>query len=180
MTEYPEPDPTVGLKNDTYVVGDSLTYFAKSKLQALRPNWDIDGMRGREIDRLNPLLERYINDFGQPRQVVIALGTNEGEGGFTKDVYERAVAKLLDSTRVVFVTTYRDAKIFGEARAEQQRLASEWMDEIARGRQYTAIAPWRRRVVANPELVWDGVHATEHGEQVWADIVHDAMFRAYD
>lgn len=162
------------LVRDTYVVGDSLTYFGAAQLQNLRPKWTIDGMRGREIDRLNPLIARYIEEYGQPRQVVIALGTNEGDG-FTKDVYEDAVAKLLDSTRVVFVTLYRDPKIFGDERADMMYHASEWMNEIANTRPHTAVASWRRRVINHPHLLKDGVHATEHGEYVWATLVDAAM-----
>ena len=164
------------LVNDTYVVGDSLTYFGGPHLQALRPKWNIDGQRGRYVNRLNPLLDAYIATYGQPRQVVIALGTNEVDG-WTKAGYEEAVSKLLSTTRIVFVTTYRDPNVFGVDRANTQGLYSSWMTEIQNARPNTAIAPWRQRVINNPGLLEDGVHATPHGQTVWADLVDAAMAR---
>jgi hypothetical protein len=164
------------LVNDTYVVGDSLTYFGAPHLQILRPRWTIDGQRGRYVNRLNPLLDTYIATYGQPRQVVIALGTNEVEA-FLKANYEAAVNKLLTETLVVLVTCYRDPAVFGIDRAATMERYSVWMNEIAAVRPNTAISPWRTRVINNPELLHDGVHATAKGEQVWAEMVDAAMTR---
>lgn len=160
---------------ETYMVGDSLTYHGADELQARRPPWTIDGERGRRIDMLNPLLDEYIQNVGYPKQLVIALGTNEGPDFFTKDVYETAVSKVPDSTRIVFVTMYRDPEVFGQERADFLQQASKWMKEIAETRPNTAIADWRRKINHYPQLLRDGVHANDRGERKWAELIDDAM-----
>jgi lysophospholipase L1-like esterase len=153
----------------TQMFGDSLTWAGRDNLRQTHPHWGINGVRGREVEMLPGLVDTHLAKHGAPRTLVIALGTNED--GASKALYQDVVDSLPATTVVVFVTTYRSAKVFGAERADTMRRVSRWMNQIARSREHTCIAPWRNRVKRHPHLLADGVHATRKGERVWARMV---------
>lgn len=159
----------------TQVFGDSLTYFGLPWLATDRPAWAIDGVRGREAKYLPGLMEEYKLTYGSyPQRLVIALGTNEI--GATREMYEGEIAKM-GSRPVVLVTCYRDPDVFGQERADKMAEISGWFVDIKNNRPNTALAPWRSKVLNNPDLLYDGVHATTAGEQAWSNCVQEAMDR---
>ena len=164
-----EPAPPVA------VFGDSLTYHGSRPLAESRPRWHVDAVRGRQARAYPRLIQAYTETHGPPRGLVLALGTNEV--GATRELYGRALADLPARTPVVLVTTYRDPAVYGISRARTMARISRWMREAARSRPHTCIAAWRGRVIREPGLLHDGVHATARGEDVWARLVASAMDR---
>jgi hypothetical protein len=163
----------------TLVIGDSLTWRGADKLAALHPDWTIDGVRGRSIWSLQPVLRDHIAAEGMPSTLVIALGTNDGDGTWTRADFYRVLTYVAPSTRVVFVTTYRDPVIYGAAETQRTGRVSSWMRAIAVDRPATSVAYWRGEVIADPSLLIDGVHETDPvGEDVWAGTVSAAWGRA--
>jgi hypothetical protein len=163
----------------TLVIGDSLTERGADKLAALHPDWTIDGVGGRSIWSLQPVLRNHIAAEGMPSTLVIALGTNDGAGTWTKADFYRVLTFVAPTTRVVFVTTYRDPVIYGEAETLRTGRVSTWMRAIAADRPHTSVAYWRGEVIADPTLLVDGVHETDPvGEDVWAATVSAGWDRA--
>lgn len=158
-----------------YVVGDSITGGATSRLQALRPTWDIDGWRGRRVATLPTHLERILEENPSPDAVVIALGTNASPG-WTKDSYADAIRMLPTGTSVRLVTTYRNPKLWGTDRPWYQQAwiqadYSRWMNELAETMHNVSVIRWRLTVKRRRGLLHDGVHPNAHGKDVWAALV---------
>lgn len=152
------------------VFGDSITFEGASALQALRPAWSINGVRGRQARVYHRLARNYRAVHGRPpRRLVIALGTNEV--GATRRLYRDAVAELPRHATVVLVSTYRDPAVFGEDRAKTMAVITRWMKRVASTRARTCVAPWRAAVMRDPSLLRDGVHASAQGVEVWAGLV---------
>lgn len=154
------------------VIGDSLTARSRDKLRKLDPTWTIDAVRGRHVRKLDDVLAAHLAEAAPPDVLVIALGTNESHG-WTEDDYVRVTQMVPETTLIVFVSTYRDSTLWGEARADIQGVYSAWMRHIARTRPLTTSVNWRRRVTHRPNLLVDGTHPTDpRGELVWSRMVN--------
>ena len=167
-----------GSRPRVYVVGDSITAGATSGLQALRPNWDIDGEPGRRVATLPSHLRRILDETPSPACVVIALGTNASPE-WSKDSYADAIRMLPAATEVRLVTTYRSPKRWGTERPWYQQAwiqahYSRWMNELAEEMPNVSVVRWRLRVKRQPRLLQDGVHPTARGKDVWANMIAQA------
>jgi hypothetical protein len=173
------PPADAARSTQTLVIGDSLTYRATDQLAALHPDWMIDGVPGRGLTALIPVLKKHLAADGAPETLVIALGTNSLPGN-NGDVYADAVALVPASTRVVFVTLYRDPVIYGAETADRMRALSHVMSEVAADRPGSVVAWWRSLVVQHPELLVDGVHQTDpDGYAAWVAQVDSAWTRVH-
>lgn len=157
------------------LIGDSTSWRAEDKILAMHPDWKIDGVQGRNVTELVPRIRAHLAVEGvAPRTLVIALGTN-GDPGWTKADYVYATELVPASTRIVFVTPFRDAAVYGQASYERMRQYAYWMRTIADDRPRTAVSRWRQYAEAHPERLVDGVHEDDPlGEQAWADCLDAA------
>ncbi|MBD8871077.1 SGNH/GDSL hydrolase family protein [Nocardioides donggukensis] len=159
----------------TVVLGDSLSYWGGGELRARVPGVEVRGKRGRPVTELPGMIEDYLATEGAPSRLVIALGTNN-RAGWSKQDYVDAVSLVPARTEVVFMSVHRTPEVFGEERTRTMKRYSRWMRRIAEARPRTQVVPWRRKVIRNPDLLRDGVHATyERGEDVWARMLARAL-----
>lgn len=158
-----------------YMVGDSMTARSAKQIRVLRPDWDVDGVGGRQAARLVPLVRDHVNRAAGPSsEVVIALGSNEM--GASAATYRRAVDLLPASTTVVLVTVYRDPRVFGQDRDDRLARISRWMRVLAERRSNVCVADWRAAALRFGDLVIsDGVHPNALGKRVFAALVVAAM-----
>lgn len=155
----------------TLMIGDSITRQGREELQALRPDWIIDGVDERNVDRLMPRLRRWIEVKGRkPAQLVVALGTNTSTTWEGEDY--RRVRRLLPRARIEFVTPYRSTSTWGLRRTGEY---ADWMRRIARNNAGVCVAEWRRLAESDPTLLRDGVHPTAAARPTWADLVSSRM-----
>ncbi|MDP3892542.1 SGNH/GDSL hydrolase family protein [Nocardioides sp.] len=181
-TGTPEPAGPNVWNSPVYVIGDSITRHGERRLQAREPRWDIDGVPGRNVASTDDLLEARMSGTRAPRHVVVALGSN-GHREWSKAHYEGAVAVLPPTTRVTFVTMWRDPSVFGPdhpgvyKRPSAMRAYSRWVRQISQERPNTCLFNWRRVVRHRPHLLSDGVHPTVQGRVVWARGVSRAVRR---
>lgn len=176
--------PTEPSTSRVYVVGDSITSGSRSTLQAMRPGWHINGLRGRLVSTLPMLVSEILAVDPNPRVVVLALGTN-ASWSWSKAEYLAAVDLLPTTTRVLLVTTYRDPDNWSRyakdnwdgidrpwyQRAYIQSHYSTWMREIDVERANVCVAEWRGLVRNRPWLMFDGVHPNPNGHKKWADLL---------
>lgn len=162
----------------TFMVGDSITNRGTDDIKALRPNWDVQGLPGRNVDCLPMFIDERLKT-GYISRVVIALGTNATEG-WGQDQYQAVVDKFPARVQVIFVNTYRDPTLWPSTkpyrtRASTQYYNSKYMANIAAtdpGR--ICVANWRAYAANHPEVITDGVHPNAAGQDAWADIIDTA------
>ena len=159
---------------DAIVIGDSLTYYGKPNLAASRPEWIIDGVRGRPVSALPSRIRANVRAHGVPRHLVLALGQNASEG-WTRADYRHAARMVPQRTQVYFVTTYRDPAVFGQDAADQQETYSRWMRNIAAHLANVHVLDWRQLVLDGTAVLEDGSHADEASRQVWADLIDQGV-----
>ena len=146
-----------------YVVGDSITVGSRSWLPKA---WNVNALSGRPVDCLRPLLKST-----KPNTVVMALGTNSTAGWKFSD-YQRAVNMFPRTTKVVFVTTYRDpAKLHNSFNVRVQKTYSEWMRTLAGNRNNVCVADWRKYISQHRNYLPDGTHPAGYGKVAWAKLV---------
>lgn len=178
------PAPPVTPKRPVIVLGDSLTYRGEDKLHARRPAWVVDGVRGRNVTTLLPLMRQHLRATPRPRAVVVALGTN-GSRRWTMDHYRRAARMVPRGTDVVFVTPYRavlrQPTRPGVAPIDVNRYG-RWMQRVAKAAPARrCVAPWAHVARRKPWLLTDGVHQIDPaGESAWARLVVAAVDRCAD
>jgi hypothetical protein len=168
---------SAGRTSYTLLLGDSIAHQSRSELKELRPHWIVDAVDGRNVDRLLPLLQDWIDRKGQaPDQLVVELGTNWSRTWDGADY--RKVERLVPDAEVVYVTPYRaltarhprsDAR-YPFARTGE---SATWMRRLAE-RSGVCVAEWRDLVEAHPALLRDGVHPTVPARRTWARLVSDA------
>lgn len=174
------PQAQAATRGYTLVLGDSLTYFGTPRLHALRPGWVIDGVRGRKVDRIPARIRYWTERKGRkPSRIVVALGSNEVRTWEPRD-YD-TVRRMLPKTRILFVTPYRDARIFGKARYLTMFRYSRAMRYRAAKSPTICVADWARLAERNEKgLLRDGVHQTRYGLRVWSRLIsrraHDCGF----
>lgn len=159
----------------TLTIGDSLTYYGRDSLKARRPGWIVDGVRGRLVS-LTPERIMYwsMKRDRQPARIVVALGSNDVPYWLPSDY--RMVQKMLPHTVVLFVTPWRDPKVFGKARARTMWRYAESMRSLARNSNRVCVADWAARVRSNPDrFLRDGVHQTKYGLRVWSWLIASRM-----
>lgn len=152
----------------TLVIGDSLSNLGREELAAYRPTWRVDGVNGRKVTALPGRIDAAIVNHGgkAPATLVVALGTNEDAAWAGSDY--RVVRSKLPGTRIVFVTPYRDAAVFGEDRSRVVAGYAYYMLRLANSDLRACVVPWAEAVAASPWLLRDGVHATAVHEDRWA------------
>lgn len=186
--------PTEPSESGIYVTGDSLTYWGANDLKTLRPKWHIEGVPGRQVQTLKLQLDQILAADPNPKAIVIGLATNTmvgheydgvvyGNDHFT--VYPEAIVDVPASTCLVFISAYRDPKIYDESYPVWHQAWQAWqytqaMKELDVSRPRTKIAPWRWTAANNPQLLTDGIHATVEGRKVWAKRVSDTLSTTCD
>jgi hypothetical protein len=152
----------------TLVIGDSLSNLGREELAKYRPTWRVDGVNGRKVTALPGRIDAAVANHGgkAPGTLVVALGTNEAAEWAGSDY--RVVRSKLPGTRIVFVTPYRDAAVYGPERARVVAGYAYYMLRLANGDPRACVVPWAEAVGASPWLLRDGVHATAAHEDRWA------------
>lgn len=152
----------------TLVIGDSLSNLGREELAKYRPTWRVDGVNGRKVTALPGRIDAAITNHGgkSPGTLVVALGTNEVSSWTGSDY--RVVRSKLPGTRIVFVTPYRDAAVYGAERARVVAGYAYYMLRLANSDPRACVVPWAEAVGASPWLLRDGVHATAVHEDRWA------------
>jgi hypothetical protein len=172
--------PTEPAPDGVYVTGDSLTYWGAPDLHRLRPTWQIEGAPGRWVQDLRQQVEEILAADPSPRVMVLALGTNTAYYQDYKALYAGALGVIPSSTFVVFVSTYRDPKIYARGSAWDDNMLAyhQWheskaMRELAVERPRTCVAPWRSLAIRHRDMVDEnGIHATrDKGRDAWARLV---------
>lgn len=169
---------SAGRTSYTLLLGDSIAHQSRSELAELRPHWIVDAADGRNVDRLLPLLEDWIDRKGQaPDQLVVELGTNWSRTWKGADY--RTVERLVPDAEVVYVTPYRALTARhprSDARTPFVRTgeSATWMRRLAADRPGVCVAEWRDLVASKPALLRDGVHPTVPARRTWAELVSDA------
>lgn len=168
MTVPAEAEITSGV----IVIGDSISYYSTPEILNRRPNWNINAQRGREVNRLPFIINSMNTDGLVYRAVVIELGTNISDG-WSKSDYEAAVAALPGETKKFFVVPRVHHQ--GWERNATVNRYGDWMEQIAAVRADTFIIDWRAEVNANPDLLPDGVHPNQEGQNILARIMAYAV-----
>ena len=150
------------------VIGDSIAYYATEEILNRRPNWNINAQRGREVNRLPVIIDNMNQDAKIYQAVIIELGTNISEG-WTRTDYFNCVESLPTLTTKFFVTPRVHHQGL-ERNATVNRYA-DWMEWVAANRSDTFIIDWRAEVNANPDLLPDGVHPNQEGQNILARIM---------
>lgn len=152
----------------TLVIGDSLSNLGREELAKYRPTWRVDGVNGRKVTALPGRIDAAVANHGgkAPGTLVVALGTNEAAEWTGSDY--RVVRSKLPGTRIVFVTPYRDAAVYGADRARVVAGYAYYMLRLANSDPRACVVPWAEAVGASPWLLRDGVHATAAHEDRWA------------
>lgn len=163
-----------------FMVGDSITHLGADNLRRLGVRWRIIGVSGRLVSRLPDLLQSRLAAGPAPRVVVVALGAN-ADPGWHEANYRAAVAMLPASTRVVFVSVYRNPAIYRSGVTPFRRNPnspyeySKAMLDIAGQRPHTCVVPWRAWASAHRNSLAHGVHPRGHGQEVWARMVRNTV-----
>lgn len=152
----------------TLIIGDSLSNLGREELAVYRPTWRVDGVNGRKVTALPGRIDAAITNHGgkAPGTLVVALGTNEVSSWTGSDY--RVVRSKLPGTRIVYVTPYRDATVYGAERARVVAGYAYYMLRLANSDPRACVVPWAEAVAASPWLLRDGVHATYAHEDRWA------------
>lgn len=173
--EGPAQDHVVRSSDGVYVLGDSLTRRGKGALLALEPTWSVNGVDGRPTNALPRLVRNLLRVDRDPAGVVIALGSNQSRGWTRADLL--GVIQLLpETTYVVLVTTYKDARRWGRAGVQATYRYNRWMTQIAATRPWACLVPWRTAVLENRDWLVDGLHATPEGYRERAAMIVDALY----
>jgi hypothetical protein len=170
--EWYEPH---ALKGSVYVIGDSITAGASARLHALHPTWQINGVIGRNVHTLPTMLQYRLTNGPHLSKVVLALGTN-ADAAWTEADFARVARMVPSSTKVIFVSTFRNPKSWPATMPYYERAAiqgpySHWMNHVASGRAHTCVVPWRQWATKHPQMLSDGTHPTSPAKVVWAHLV---------
>lgn len=155
----------------TLVIGDSLTYYGRDALKARRPGWIVDGHRGRKVSLIPDRIMFWTAKKGaQPSLLVVALGSNDVRYWIPSDY--RMVQKMLPQTKIVFVTPFRDDKVFGWDRRVTMYRYAQSMRTLAKHSARVCVADWAARVRRDPDkFLRDGVHQTKYGIRMWSWLI---------
>jgi hypothetical protein len=156
------------LSEGSLLIGDSIAWRGTDELGPRVRGLSIDGIPSRNLTQLKPRLERYRDDFGAPRGLIVELGTNGTRADFSRSDLARVVGSLPAATVVMFVLPYRGSPADATRRAEFTKQYESWMREIAQGRPATCTADWPGVVAQRPDLLVDGVHLKHAFERFWA------------
>lgn len=164
-----------GYRPMDYAVGDSVTVLGLPWLRRRGIGWEVSAIPGRDVSTLPFYLAERMRHDKPPRGVVIALGANASPG-WTKTRLRAAINQLPPTTIVTLVTPYRDKRWKDADYRRASGIAwyyAGWMRDIAKERPHTCLADWAREAAAleakTPgRVLYDGVHTTEYGRQVWS------------
>ena len=159
-----------------FMIGDSITYLGSDELRAKRPDWYVWAAGGVRVNQLPAAMDHFLWINKAPTMVVIALGTNASPE-WTKESFRTQLNRLPATTKVAFVTTWRDSSKFSSSFAYEgskeyyQPTYSQWMIELASERPNTCVVPWRGVASQHPEYIYDGVHPNQQGQNAWSSLV---------
>jgi hypothetical protein len=178
--------PADGVEPTAVVLGDSITYFSTDELRVASPATVIDAWPARTMvkptvgDSALPQVKSLLK-YG-PIPWVIALGTNDAAYGlFSADDLFNHTNQLLDAVG-------RDRCIAWVMPVVRPPMTKE---QIARAREFSDIVKfataamscvtyveWPEMVSKRPALLdVDGVHPTESGQQVFANLIAEAILQ---
>jgi hypothetical protein len=149
------------------MIGDSLTWRGSDELGRLRPSFTIDGEPSRPPTELAARLAHYRAGHGNPRGLIIELGTVPGRAFAQRDL-ARVVRSLPRTTRVMFVLPYYERSTDPVVVTRQSKRIDGWMRDLARARKRSCVADWPAYVAAHPGTLQDGIHAKHRAEGRWA------------
>ena len=158
------PDATPG---GTLLIGDSIAWRGTDELGQIRRNFTLDGIPSRRLDSLEPRLDWFRLDHGDPTGLIVELGTNAVRN-FAKHDLRHILWSLPAETTVMLVLPYRSNPHAPPKILPASTRYAAWMRELAHDRADTCVADWRAYVAHNPAVLVDGVHPTSAGERVWA------------
>jgi len=154
----------------SYLLGDSISAYARDDIAEQRPDWTINALHGRPVADLPLLVSNLRAVDRHPSRVVIELGSNQS-AGWSKDDYEEAIRRLPRTTRVLFVTPFKAPWRWGRKAARTTGAYARWMNQIAERRPHTCVVPWRARAKRHPGWLRDGLHPKPAYFSTWADIL---------
>jgi peptidoglycan/LPS O-acetylase OafA/YrhL len=170
----PPPPPNAstppGLPDGTEItgVGDSVMLASTVALQQRFPGMRIDAEVSRHYSGGEGSIQAMVDDGSMGEYVVLGFGTNgqafEGELDKIRDM-------LGPDRKMILVVPFGYVDGIQDAADQVIAYAAENPDVY--------LAPWCQQAVDHPEdLIGDGVHPDEQGQQLYADAVEDALRQA--
>jgi lysophospholipase L1-like esterase len=175
--------PSTAAIRTVAMVGDSITVGATPALEQAFGSLGldvvaIDAQEGRRIAESAGDLRSGIDAVGTvaasqvPDLWVIALGTNDiahyDPAGYSSVVSQLLAALPDTSAPVVWVDVYNGAAV------DATRELNTALNDVLRGRPDSVVAPWSA-VAGEAGIVYDEVHPTEEGNQLFASTVAEAV-----
>ncbi len=170
----PPPPPGAstppGLPDGTEItgIGDSVMLASTVALQQRFPGMTIDAEVSRHYSGGEGSIQAMVDDGSMGEYVVLGFGTNgqafEGELDKIRDM-------LGPDRKMILVVPFGYVDGIQDAADQVIAYAAENPDVY--------LAPWCQQAVDHPEdLIGDGVHPDEQGQQLYADAVEDALRQA--
>ena len=145
-------------------IGDSVMLGAVPNLQRKFPNSYYDARVSRTAWEVNGVLVNLKNNNLLGNPIVINLGTN---GDCSRDC-KRQIMNDLDGRKVFWVNTVNLLNV-----NEELKSFKEEYDNLY-------IIDWYTISRNHPEyFIYDGIHLTETGKNVFADVIYDAVYQNY-
>lgn len=170
----PPPPPGAstppGLPDGTEItgIGDSVMLASTVALQQRFPGMTIDAEVSRHYSGGEGSIQAMVDDGSMREYVVLGFGTNgqafDGELDQIRDM-------LGPDRKMILVVPFGYVDGIQDAADQVIAYAAENPDVY--------LAPWCQQAVDHPEdLIGDGVHPDEQGQQLYADAVEDALRQA--
>jgi len=170
----PPPPPGAstppGLPDGTEItgIGDSVMLASTVALQQRFPGMTIDAEVSRHYSGGEGSIQAMVDDGSMGEYVVLGFGTNgqafDGELDQIRDM-------LGPDRKMILVVPFGYVDGIQDAADQVIAYAAENPDVY--------LAPWCQQAVDHPEdLIGDGVHPDEQGQQLYADAVEDALRQA--
>ena len=170
----PPPPPGAstppGLPDGTEItgIGDSVMLASTVALQQRFPGMRIDAEVSRHYSGGEGSIQAMVDDGSMGEYVVLGFGTNgqafDGELDQIRDM-------LGPDRKMILVVPFGYVDGIQDAADQVIAYAAENPDVY--------LAPWCQQAVDHPEdLIGDGVHPDEQGQQLYADAVEDALRQA--
>lgn len=152
------------------LIGDSVSFRAEDELAALRPDWTLDSLPGRNLGELAERLDHFRADHGDPTELVVQLGTNRRRG-LTEADFDAVVATVPASVPVMFLLPYRQPQPGNAGPVAGTKKYAGWMRDLAATRPRTCVVDWPAYAAAHLDRLVDGEHPASDSERWYARYV---------
>lgn len=155
------------------VVGDSITWYSESSIEASLSSYayDIEAYPGARIDQMLPQIENMAdngsNDAPAPQDWILNLGTNDASQDYTgwQASFDQMVADTAYAQCVIFVTINTDADTIGGSNIAATEDAEIEHLHTTDPRKYLYI-DWNGLLNQNAGMLQpDGIHPDASGQQ---------------